>query len=333
VSFLRVAPWSGRDGQPIVPFDPFHLDLGSGCPGDTPASRGECALAAGQFEEAREHFGEATEGPGASLAALRLGDIAARAGDLVEAVSNWRRVAPRSPFGRLAAARLCETEPDCLPTGRSSILYEASDVPEGLRSDIVLRRARVEAFGGRALEGAQVLVGEYGAGGGCTAEPVLCGDILLEALQQPGARGTQALALYLDTPSRDRGPLAIELARAAADRSLASGAPVFAATLLSVVSSAVPRSQLSSHLARTAELYMAGGDAVRATVVLEFARSRLSSEELGSARWTRLTWTTTRRPVAKAPPPRQEFPGLEADLASANRALEASRSLESGSPP
>jgi hypothetical protein len=336
VSLLRVSPWAGRDGLPIVPVDPFHFDLGAGCPGDTPAGQGECALAAGQLHRALGYFRKETGEPGLSLAALRIGDIAARTGDLAEAVSSWRKVAPRSPFGRLAAARLCETEPNCLPTGRSSILYDTSNVAEALRPDLVLRRARVEAFGGRALEGAQLLLGEYEAGGACTAEPLLCGDILLEALQQPGARGTQALAVYLHTPSRDRGPQAIELARAAADRSLASGAPIFAATLLSVVSSAVPRDQLSSHLARTTELFLEGGDTIRATVVLEFARSRLSRAELGTPRWSRLAASATRPPEARAPaakPSKEGFPGLEADLADANRALAASRAAVPGSPP
>jgi hypothetical protein len=143
VAFLRVAPWAGRDGLPLVPFDPYKLELGASCPGDTPAGLGECALAAGRLQEAQERFLEATEGPGAALAALRLGDLAARASDLPEAVRQWRRVPPRSPFGRLAAIRLCETEPSCLPVGRSSILYDPASVQPALRPDVLLRRARI----------------------------------------------------------------------------------------------------------------------------------------------------------------------------------------------
>jgi hypothetical protein len=329
---LRIAPWSGRDGVPLIPFDPYLLKLGASCPGDTPAGSGECALAAGELEKAREHFESATEGPGAALAALRLGDIAAHGGDLPEAVRRWRLVPPRSPFGRLAAVRLCETEPNCLPTGRSSILYDIAQVPPALRADMVVHRARAEAFDGRSLEAAQVLAEEHHSGDGCSAEPVLCGDILLDALNQPGARGTQALALYLAVPSRDRGPLAIDLARAASDRSLASGAPIFAATLLSVVSGAVPPPQLSNHLARTAELYLEGGDHIRATVVLEFARTRLHRTELGSSRWTRIARAASRRPVAKAPPG-PEFPGVQAELATAKKAVDAAREQAPGSSP
>jgi hypothetical protein len=333
VRFLRVAPWSGRDGLPLVPFDPFRLDLGASCPGDTPAGSGECALAAGQVKVAQGHFKEATEGHGAALAALRLGDIAAFDGDLAEAVRHWRQVPPRSPFGRLAAVRLCETEPDCLPATRSSILYDSGAVQVALRSDLVLRRARVEAFHGRALEGAQMLSGEYGVTGACTAEPLLCGDILLDALKQPGARGTQALAIYLATPSRDRGPVSIELARAASEHSMAAGAPLFAANLLSVVSGTVSPAQLPDHLARTAELYIEGGDLVRASVVVEFARTRLSQPELASARWVRIAKGSSTRPLARAVHPRTDVSGVDAELDTARRAVDKTRAELPGSPP
>ncbi len=333
IRFLRVAPWSGRDGLPLVPFDPFRLDLGASCPGDTPAGSGECALAAGQLKEAREHFLAATEGAGAALAALRLGDFAAHEGDLPEAIRRWRQVPPRSPFGRLAAVRLCETEPDCLPTGRSSILFDAAAVGPALRPDLLLRRARHDAFAGRALEGAQSLTGEYGAGGACSAEPELCGDILLEALKQPGPRGTQALAIYLATPSRDRGPVAIELARAASERSLAAGAPVFAANLLSLVSGVVTTAQLPDHLARTAELYLEGGDPVRASVVVEFARTRLGRPELASPRWTRIAKGASTRAPAKVAAPRQDLSGIEAELGHSGRAIETARDQVTRSTP
>jgi hypothetical protein len=333
VRFLRVAPWSGRDGLPLVPFDPFRLDLGASCPGDTPAGSGECALAAGQPKVAAEHFKEVTGGPGAALAALRLGDIAAFDGDLAEAVRHWRQVPPRSLFGRLAAVRLCETEPDCLPASRSSILYDPNAVHVALRPDLVLRRARVEAFHGRALEGAQMLTGEYGVTGACTAEPLLCGDILLDALRAPGARGTQALATYLATPSRDRGPVSIELARAASEHSMAAGAPLFAANLLSVVSGTVPLAQLPDHLARTAELYLEGGDLVRASVVVDFARTRLGQHELASARWIRITRASSTRPLPKAAAPRADVTGVDAELDTARRAVDKTRTSLPGSPP
>lgn len=330
---LRVAPWSGRDGLPLVPFDPFRLDLGAGCPGDTPAGSGECALAAGQLKEARAHFLEAAEGPGAALAALRLGDFAAHEGDLPEAIRRWRQVPPRSPFGRLAAVRLCETEADCLPTGRSSILFDAAAVEPPLRSDLVLRRARHDAFAGRSLEGAQSLTGEYGAGGACSAEPQLCGDILLEALRQPGARGTQALAIYLATPSRDRGPVAVELARAASERSLAAGAPVFAANLLSLVSGLVAPAQLPDHLARTAELYLEGGDLVRASVVVEFARTRLGRPGFAAPRWARIARRASTRASPKVVAPRADVTGVEAELGHSGRAVELARQQVARSTP
>jgi hypothetical protein len=331
VRHLQVPPWAGRDGLPQVPFDPSRLSLGAPCPGDTPAGAGECALASGQIQRAEERFREAREGPGAPLAALRLGDLAARAGDLQEAVRIWKEVSPGSPFGRLAAARLCETDPRCVASGRSAFLFAPTDAHPALRADLVLRRARLDAFQGKALEAAQALAPEFAHGGGCTAEPQLCGDVLLAALREPGARGAQALALYLAVPSRDRGPLAVELAAAAAERAAASGAPVFAATLLSAVSGQVGAPLLGDHLARTAELYLEGGDRARSGVVLEFARSRLPRSALASARWTRIAAGVAGR--RGGPQAHGELAGAEDELRAAARAVAGARGGPGGGTP
>jgi tetratricopeptide (TPR) repeat protein len=332
VRHLQVPPWAGRDGLPHVPFDPAKLSLGAPCPGDAPAGAGECALASGHLQRAEELFREAREGPGAALAALRLGDLAARAGDLQEAVRSWKEVAPGSPFGRLAAARLCETDPRCIASGRSAFLFASAEAHPALRADLVLRQARLEAFLGKALEAAQALAPEHARGGACTAEPQLCGDVLLAALREPGARGAQALALYLEVPSRDRGPLAVELAAAAADRAAASGAPVFAANLLSAVSGQVAAPQLADHLARTAELYLDGGDRARGGVVLEFARSRLPRPTLASARWARIARGVAGRTGSATPAPRPEVAGAEDDLQAASRAVAGARGGTGGKP-
>jgi hypothetical protein len=321
VRHLQVPPWTGRDGLPLVTFDPSRLGLGAPCPGDSPAGAGECALASGHLQRAEERFREAREGPGAALAALRLGDLAARAGDLQEAVRAWRDVPAGTPFGRLAAARLCETDPRCLASPRSAFLFASDEAHPALKADLVLRRARLDAFQGRALEGAQALAGEQGPAGGCAAEPLLCGDVLLAALLEPGARGAQALALFLEVPSRDRGPLAVALAAAAADRAAESGAPVFAANLLSSVTGRVRAPALGDHLARTAELYLAGGDRARAGVVLEFARSRLPRAALAAPRWARIAAGVAGRGGRGAGPERPEAAGAEDDLKAAARAV------------
>lgn len=334
---LRVAPWAGRDGLPIVPFDPFRLGLGEGCPGDSAAGRGECAVAAGNFTLAREHFRAAAGGTGAALATLRLGDLAALEDDLPGAVRMWQQVPTGSPFRRLASARLCEVEPACLASTRTSILYSLGQIDSTLHPDLILRRARVDAFAGRSLEAAEALSGEHGPGGACAAEPALCGDILLDALRQPGERGTQALAIYLATPSRDRGPVAVELARAASERCAATGAPVFAANLLSAVTGSVGAAQLPDHLARTAELYLEGGDTSRASVVVEFARSRLGPAQLGSPRWIRILQDSSRRPAPKpavrAGPDAKEIQSIDADVAAAGRIVGESRGRAPGGSP
>ena len=334
---LRVAPWAGRDGLPLVPFDPFRLGLGEGCPGDSPAGRGECAIAAGNFSQAREHFQAAAGGPGAALATLRLGDLAALEDDLAGAVRMWQQVPSGSPLRRLASARLCEVEPSCLASTRTSILYSLAQIDPTLHADQILRRARVDAFVGRSLEAAEALSGEHGPGGACTAEPTLCGDILLDALRQPAARGTQALAIYLATPSRDRGPVAVELARAASERCASSGAPVFAANLLSAVTGSVGAVQLPDHLAKTAELYLQGGDTARASVVVEFARSRLGPAQLASARWVRIIQDTSRRPApqqaVRPGPDAKALQAIDADVAAAGRTVVESRGRTAGGAP
>jgi hypothetical protein len=322
---LQVPPWSGRDGGPVVPLDPVRLTIGPPCPGGEPVAAAECALATGQAHRAEELFREAIGGPDAALAALRLGDLAARAGDLPGAIRRWKEVSPASPLARLSAARLCETDPRCIQSRRASYLFAPGDAPPALRADLLLRSARLEAFHGKALEAAQSLAGEQRPDGACAAEPVLCRDVLLAALREPGARGAQALALYLETPSRDRGHLAPELAAAAAERAADSGAPVFAANLLSAVSGAVPPGRLSAHLARAAELYLHGGDRTRAGVVLEFARSRLPRAELASARWARLARVAGTRPQKTGPGGRPELAGAEEDLRAAERALAGGR--------
>ena len=321
---LQVPPWTGRDGLPIVPFDPHKLELGSHCPGDGNAAVGECSLAAGHWELADQSFREALGGPHGDLAALRLGDLAAHAGNLKEAVAQWRRVSPSSQFGRLAGVRLCEVDPRCLSSNRATYLFVPGETPSPLREDLVLRQARMDAFRGRALEAAQALASEYGPAGACTAEPLLCADILIAALREPGERGVQALSLYLEVPSRDRGPAAVTLARAASDQAATNGAPVFAANLLANVSGEVPAGLLSDHLARASELYLQGDDRVRAGVLLDFARSRLSKSELASPRWARIARGLSARAVPSAPERKAvDTSGAEEDLQAARKALAA----------
>ena len=331
---LQVPPWSGRDGLPVVPFEPEKLNLGSHCPGDGNAAVGECALTTGHWDVAEKSFREALSGPHSDLSALRMGDLAARAGNLREAVAMWRRVSPSTAYGRLAGVRLCEVDPKCLHSPRAAILFAPGETPAPFREDLLLRQARMDAFQGRALEAAQALAREHGPTGACSAEPVLCADILLAALREPGARGVQALSLYLETPSRDRGPGAVALARAASDQAATNGAPVFAANLLANTSGEVPQGQLSDHLARATELYLSGDDRVRAGVLLDFARSRLTKAELASPRWTRLSRGVASRYLPTAPAPKPaEVAGAEEELRAARKALASAPGRPSGGTP
>ena len=329
---LQVPPWSGRDGMPLVPFDPRKIGLGSHCPGEGNAAVGECALGTGHPEQAEEPFRDAVSGPHGDLAALRLGDLAARAGNLPEAAAMWKRVSPSSAYGRLAGCRLCEIDPACLASPRAAVLFHPDEEASPLREDLLLHQARIDAFQGRALEAAQALAPEQGPAGACSAEPVLCADVLLAALREPGPRGAQALALYLETPSRDRGPVAVELARAASDQAASAGAPVFAANLLATTSGAVPPAQLADHLARATELYLVGGDRVRAGVLLDFARSRLAAAELATPRWARIARGVSGRAGRGPAPGHPELAGAEEDLQAAKAALAAVPTRAGGKP-
>jgi hypothetical protein len=51
----------------------------------------------------------------------------------------------------------------------------------------------------------------------------------------------------------------------------------------------VPTRGLREHLLRTAELFVQGGDLVRAGVIVEFARARLGAGALSGPRWAHVT--------------------------------------------
>ncbi len=321
---LTVLPWEGPDQEPpLVPIDTVALGLGGPCPGDTPVSRAECALREGNRREAEKLFREALGGPGAPFAAIRLGDLALASGDPAGTSRSWSQVPKEAPWARPTLMRQCGLDVKCLDSPRAAFAFALEGIARGFRSDAMLRAAHHEAFEGRALEAATALATASGPDGACAAAVPFCRRLLLAALREPGERGARALGLYLEDPVRDQGPLAVELARAAADRAQEAGAPVFGANLMAVVVGKVATPALPWHLLRTAELYQAGGDRARAEVVAEFARSRLGKKVLRHPRW---------RATSRGAPPtievtkvRERLAGLEADLAAAKAALSHAR--------
>jgi hypothetical protein len=326
---LSVPSWRpGDEGPPLATFDTEALGLGR-CPGQEPAARGECALAAGDPAAARRHFLEASR-QGSPLAELRLGDLALAADDPLGAVGHWRKAGGAHPWNRLVALRLCELEPGCVGGPMESALYETVGAPSTLRADVVLRRARLAALRGQLAAAAVELGGEHGPTGACRSAPAWCRHVLALALRLPVPDGTLALGVYLDTPHRLEGPDALELAELAAEQAGAAGAPVWAANLLASLTGRVPAARQGPHLLRVVQLYVEGGDRARAEEVLRFARTRLPRAEIGSPGWVAASRALRARPGATTP-----GTSPDPDLAAARAVLDSARlaSLRKGTAP
>ncbi len=319
----------GRAGRPaVIPFDPYRLGLGDGCPGDTPAGRGECAIAAGNFKEAREQFQGATEGVGAALATLRLGDLAALDDDLPEAVRMWQQVPAGSPFRRLASARLCETEPPaCHPPAPPSSTPSPKSTPPCTRTSSCGGRGWTPSPGGPSRPPSPSRVSTPPAArawrsrpSAATSSSTRSGSRRLAGPRRspstsPPRRGTAGR-----WPSTWRGR-----PRTAAPRAAPRCSPPISCRPSPAGST---RSELPNHLARTAELYLEGNDPVRASVVVESplaphagaARHAAVGEDREGRR------EPAGRSGAGGPPP-ADLKNLEADLGAAKRTVAGSREL------
>jgi hypothetical protein len=228
--------------------------------------------------------------------------------------------------------RLCELEPGCVGSRAEESLYDPMGTPVALRADVVLRRAWLRALRGELAAATADLAEETRRGGACRAAPGWCRHLLQIALRLPPPGGTEALAIYLEMPDRLEGPDALELARAAAAQAEQAGAPLWAANLLASVTGRIPEDPKGAHLLHIAQLYLAGGDRVRADEVLRFAGTRLPRAALTAPGWTAVARALRARPGAPAP---AAPAGPDPDLAGARAALDAARlaSLRKGTTP
>jgi hypothetical protein len=285
---LRGLPRAGDEQRLDVFYDPGKVGAGGPCPGTSPAGRGECAFRDGQWSEAEAQFKLGLESYDRPMSALRLGDLAARRGDYNAAALMWTRAGTLGPFGRLAAARLCELRGDCME-GKAKGLFEGGELKEPMRTELALRAARVDAFAGRHAKVLKHLtdVMDRPAVGGCvTLGATFCRRLVSWALEVDGGDDARAaLELYLSLPGRTGGPEAVQMGRAAAELAANLGAPVFGGNLLASVAGSVPLADMPEHLVRTAELFLAGGDRARAQLLLDYAESRLLRRQLSGGRW------------------------------------------------
>jgi hypothetical protein len=284
-----------EDGDQIWFFyHPIALRFGSGCPGDTPAAKAECHFKAGRFTEAALEYRKCLQGEFRRLAELRLGDIALRTGDPATA-AGWYRMAGRyGMFGRMASARLCELGGTCLGELRKRT-FDATVLPEPLHSEMLLRGARAAAYMGAVKESMVTLMEAM------RDNPHLCGDdtrslcrrMVLFALRFPDREGAaEALEVYMNLPDRTEGFLSIEMVRAAAEKALDLGAPLFGGNLLAASLpwvEAVDVEAIGDHLLRAAEMYLAAKDLARARTLFEYADGRVGRKRMTGPRWGTVT--------------------------------------------
>ena len=286
---LRGLPRQGEEDKLSVFYDPARVGLGGPCPGTMAVAKGECALNAGNKTSAFALFKEAAESQYRTLAQLRLGDLFADKGDLTQAAFWWSQAGSTGPFGRLARGRLCELRGDCL-SGPTSHIFDAGEIAEPMRTELSLRAARIDLYGGRtglALRWLDDLIKRGPASGGCiSVGRLFCRRLVLAALEEDrGDGGREALELYLSLGDRLTGPYALEMAKAAGEKAAGLGAPMFAGNLYASVAGLVKDADLAAHLLRAIEMYLKGEDRARAQLVFDYAESRLEPKSMPSARW------------------------------------------------
>jgi tetratricopeptide (TPR) repeat protein len=287
---VRGLPLSEDGDQIWFFYHPIALHYGSACPGDTAPARGECHFKAGRFTEAALEFRKALQGEYRQLAALRLGDISLRTGDPATAAGWYRMAGRHGSYGRMAVARLCELGGSCLGEMRKRV-FDASMLPEPLHGEMLLRAARAHAYIGAVKDSmVSVLEAIRSSPHICDDDTrVLCRRLVLFALKFPDTDGgIEALESYLNLPLRTEGFLAIELVRAAAEKALDIGAPLFAGHLLAASVPWVEGADvdaISDHLLRSAEMYLVAKDPARARTLYEYAEGRLGRKRLLGPRW------------------------------------------------
>jgi tetratricopeptide (TPR) repeat protein len=288
---VRGLPLSEDGDQIWFFYHPIALRFGSGCPGDTAPARGECQFKAGRFTEAALEFRKALQGENRRLASLRLGDISLRTGDPATAAGWYRMAGRHGSYGRMAVARLCELGGGCLGELRKRV-FDASMLPEPLHGEMLLRAARAHAYIG-AVKDSMVNLLEAIRTNPHTCDGdtrVLCRRLVLFALKFPDMEGAlETLEAYLNLPLRTEGFLSIELVRAAAEKALDVGAPLFAGNLLAASVPWVEGADveaISDHLLRSAEMYLFAKDLPRARTLFEYADGRIGRKRMVGARWS-----------------------------------------------
>jgi hypothetical protein len=193
-------------------------------------------------------------------------------------------------FGRMAVARLCELGGACLGEMRKQV-FSADLLPEPLHSEMLLRASRAHAYIGAVKDSMVTLLEAMKSSPRVCDDDarLLCRRLVLFALKFPDRDGgVEAVETYLGLPLRTEGPLAIEMVRAAAEKALDIGAPLFAGHLLAASVPWVEGNDLdglNEHLLRATEMYLIAREGARARTLFEYADGRLGRRHLLGPRW------------------------------------------------
>lgn len=321
--------WQDADAQiPLRSWPLLSLSLPDHCPGTLPATRGECALAAGQLDVARAAWNECLKGPDVNLCRVRLGDLAFREGDIEEALAQWKKVTPVGPIGRMASMRKCELLGSCLVAKESDKMASTDLLPQSMAQEVTLHAIRRELFAGRDAHALELMVNALQHDRMlCHGAVALCQKFIAAGLgsEEPDAR-IAALSTFLHDEVRG-GPSGYRLNQLASQTATELGAYAFAAAILAANTPHVPRNKLPSHLYAVIDLYLRAEDPIRAGVVFEYAESKLGTA-VRSAQWNSLRVRLKKGmspslPVSKQTPPTKQV----ADLSSINDTVYISTDL------
>ena len=285
---LRTTPLVDGDATlPLFTWDPREVGIGGACPGDSPAAQAECLLQKGDLVHAVVPLRTSME-LSPSYAGLRLGDLAVLAGDLEGAAQFWDRTQGLGPFGRLAAARLCDRTGRCdkVAAKEVGILFDPLDdvaLPQPLADEMVLRRARAAAYDDRFDDAVGALIAADLRP--CVRAVAFCQRLLLEAFRERGGDDASAeLTAWLLLPTRDGTQSSEELAALAARAARQVGAAGFAAGVWSQAIDGKRGAELEQGMLAITDLYLDAGEGARAAAVMRYAARSFPASFKGE-RW------------------------------------------------
>ena len=211
---LRGLPWrEGLAGPPFYHYEPVRSGIGGACPGTNAASRGECALLAGQQLKAATQFRSTLESGDFQIAALRLGDLALGTGDPATAIGWYRRAGTAGTFGRMARARICELDGGCLKSPEVfRRVFDPHGMPDPVRAEMTIRGIRAEALEGH-LGSATRMMWQVIRGGSLAwvcreGGEVICRRVLLEYMREAATAPVRTKEKAAQPEKEKEAPLA-----------------------------------------------------------------------------------------------------------------------------